>query len=168
MISARDIRVPPVVLHITHSSDAVPDDVRRQFLLDEEQLRRELLCMTDWYTDELFTLPPSEAATVRFPVSRLVLDPERFLDPVEETMERVGMGVVYTKTSHGAPLRDEAVAEREHDALLARFYPRTTRRSGGRPPRPWPPTAAASSSTVTASRAGHCPTSWPPPPTRTG
>jgi N-formylglutamate amidohydrolase len=29
---------------------------------------------------------------------------------------------VYTKTSHGLPLRDEAVAARERQALLARYY----------------------------------------------
>jgi N-formylglutamate deformylase len=29
---------------------------------------------------------------------------------------------VYTKTSHGLPLRDEAEAARERDALLARYY----------------------------------------------
>lgn len=119
---ARDVHAPPVVLHIPHSSAEVPADVRPQFLLDDEQLRRELLLMTDWYTDELFALPPDEAATVRFPVSRLVVDPERFLDPAGETMERVGMGAVYTKTSHGAPLREPAVAARERKALLARFY----------------------------------------------
>lgn len=96
--------------------------MRRQFVLDDDGLRRELRRMTDRYTDELFTLPPGEAATVRFPVSRLVVDPERFLDPDAEPMEAVGMGAVYTQTSDGAPLREPAVAARERGALLARFY----------------------------------------------
>jgi N-formylglutamate deformylase len=59
---------------------------------------------------------------VGFPVSRLVVDPERFEDPGAERMEAVGMGAVYTKTSHGAPLRDEAEAGRQREALLARYY----------------------------------------------
>jgi N-formylglutamate amidohydrolase len=32
------------------------------------------------------------------------------------------MGAVYTKTSHGAALRDKAEAAREREALLARYY----------------------------------------------
>ena len=51
--------------------------------------------MTDWYTDELFALPPDAAVTVRFPVSRLIVDPERFEDPEAETdgSRRDGRGV---------------------------------------------------------------------------
>ena len=44
--------------------------------------------MTDTYTDELFSLP--DAATVCYPVSRLVADPERFADDAEEVMTKVG------------------------------------------------------------------------------
>jgi len=114
--------VPAVVLHIPHSSAEVPADVRLQFLLEDDDLAGELRLMTDWHTDELFALPPYEAVTVRFPVSRLVVDPERFEDPEAERMEAVGMGAVYTRTSRGAPLRDEAQAAREREALLARYY----------------------------------------------
>lgn len=114
--------VPSVIIHVPHSSAEVPADVRPQFLLADDDLARELRLMTDWHTDELFALPPDEAVTVRFPVSRLVVDPERFEDPEAERMEAVGMGAVYTKTSHGAPLRNEAEAVREREALLARYY----------------------------------------------
>ncbi|MCX6374284.1 MAG: N-formylglutamate amidohydrolase [Actinobacteria bacterium] len=114
--------VPAAILHVPHSSSEVPADVRLQFLLDDKDLADELRLMTDWHTAELFDLPADEAVTVRFPVSRLVTDPERFADPEAERMEAVGMGAVYTKTSHGAPLRDKAEAAREREALLARYY----------------------------------------------
>jgi len=114
--------VPGVIMHIPHSSAEVPADVRAQFLLEDDDLARELRLMTDWHTDKLFALPPAEAVTVRFPVSRLVVDPERFEDPEAERMEAVGMGAVYTKTSQRLPLRDEAEAAREREALLARYY----------------------------------------------
>jgi len=116
------VSVPRTILHIPHSSAEVPADVRAQLLLEDDDLVGELRLMTDWYTDELFALPAAEAVTVRFPVSRLVVDPERFEDPTAERMETVGMGAVYTKTSHGAPLRDKAEAAREREALLARYY----------------------------------------------
>src|SRR5450759_3321298 len=109
-------------MHVPHSSAEVPADVRPQFLLADDDLARELRFMTDWHTDELFALPPDVAVTIRFPVSRLVVDPERFEDPEAERMEAVGMGAVYTKTSQGLPLRGEAEAAREREALLARYY----------------------------------------------
>jgi N-formylglutamate deformylase len=51
-------------------------------------------------------------------VSRLVVDPERFPDEREE-MRAVGMGAVYTRTSHGAPLRTDDPA---HVAWLLRTW----------------------------------------------
>jgi N-formylglutamate amidohydrolase len=55
--------------------------------------------MTDAYTDELFQSDLLGASTVHYPVSRIVVDPERFESDAEESMARVGMGVIYTKTS---------------------------------------------------------------------
>ena len=34
--------------------------------MSDEELERELLLMTDWYTDELFALPASDAVTIRW------------------------------------------------------------------------------------------------------
>jgi N-formylglutamate deformylase len=114
--------VPGVILHVPHSSAEVPAAVRPQLLLDDDELGRELLLVTDWHTDELFFLPADAAITVRFPVSRLVVDAERFEDPGAEAMEAVGMGAVYTRTSQGLRLRDKAEAARAREALLARYY----------------------------------------------
>jgi N-formylglutamate amidohydrolase len=114
--------VPGVILHVPHSSADVPADLRPRLLLDDEELGRELRLMTDWHTDELFALPAHTAVTVRFPISRLIVDAERFEDPEAEVMEAVGMGAVYTRTSRGFRLRDEAEAARDREALLARYY----------------------------------------------
>lgn len=75
--------------------------------------------MTDWFTDELFELP--EATRIVFPVSRLVVDPERFLEDSQEAMAAVGMGVIYTRTSLGAPLRS-VPSTMERSGLLDRHY----------------------------------------------
>jgi len=114
--------MPPIgLLHVPHSSTEIPADLRSTFLLSDEQLRREILRMTDWFTDELFALPAQEATTIRFPVSRLVVDPERFVDDAEEPMAARGMGVIYTKTADGQPLRALPTPE-ERQELLDRFY----------------------------------------------
>src|SRR5438067_6724604 len=96
---------PSAVLHIPHSSTVVPDDVRRTFVLSDSALERELLRLTDRYTDELFALEPLRTIPVVFGVSRLVVDPERFTDDALEPMAARGMGVVYMAATDGAPLR---------------------------------------------------------------
>jgi N-formylglutamate deformylase len=110
---------PRIVVHLPHASLGIPNDV--SFLLDPADLEGELLRMTDRYTDELFAFPADVATTVAFPVSRLVVDPERFADDAQEPMSRKGMGVVYTRTAEGRPLRAEPSTS-ERQRLLARFY----------------------------------------------
>jgi N-formylglutamate deformylase len=113
--------VSTIVLHIPHSSREIPPRERGGLLLSEDDLSRELLALTDAWTDELFPVTVHERARVVFPVSRLVCDPERFTKDDDEPMSRVGMGAVYTRTSGGARLRREPdKAERER--ILERWY----------------------------------------------
>jgi N-formylglutamate amidohydrolase len=106
----------PTILHVPHSSWVIPPAVRQHILLGDEELDRELVLMTDAHTDRIAGRA-AEAANPRpwqfvSRLSRLVIDPERFPDDREE-MRRVGMGAVYTRTSHGEPLRrDDAATER--------------------------------------------------------
>ena len=111
----------PMVFHIPHSATAIPDHVRPHLLLDPEALERELLRMTDRYTDRLFDVPGICAERVVFPVSRLVVDPERFVDDAQESMAAGGMGVVYEKTASLEPLRKPPSTE-EREALIDRYY----------------------------------------------
>lgn len=60
-------------------------------------------------------------AYIVFPVSRLVVDVERFEDDADEPMAERGMGVIYTATSDFMPLRKSPnLLARE--ALLDQFY----------------------------------------------
>ena len=82
-----------MIFHIPHATRKIPAEVRNQVLLTDAELKRELLAMTDAYTDELFSadLAPGDT-TVIFPVSRLVVDPERFADDDAEPLAKRGMG----------------------------------------------------------------------------
>jgi N-formylglutamate amidohydrolase len=106
---------PPdaIILHIPHASIVLPSQV--DFLLGHEALAYELDAMTDHQTDQLFDL--SGARHCVFPVSRLVVDPERF---IEDSMESVGMGVVYTHTTDCDPLR--AISEIDRLTLIDTYY----------------------------------------------
>jgi N-formylglutamate deformylase len=113
----------PVVLHVPHASRRVPESARERILLDDLALAAELDRMTDTDTD-LLAVRAALAAGERpwiFEnlVSRLVVDPERFPDEREE-MLAVGMGAVYTRTSHGEVLRAEDPAYTR--SLLAEFF----------------------------------------------
>ena len=114
-------QVPWAVIHLPHASREIPVDLRSTFLLDDEALERELDRMTDHCTDELFAATNPAVATVRFPVSRFVVDPERFEDDADEPMAQRGQGVIYTLTSGGHSLRHPP-APNEREALLNRFY----------------------------------------------
>jgi len=126
-----------VVLHVPHASTHVPDDVRSGIVLDDAALARELLASTDHHTDLLVAGLDAPArldgstgtagghvALHVNTLSRLVVDPERFLDPEREATEAVGRGAVYTRGFDGAVLRDVAdpgwPALRE--ALIARHF----------------------------------------------
>lgn len=112
---------PIAVLHIPHSSSFIPEEERANILLSDKCLATEVLKLTDWYTDELFTSDAGECEVVRYPVSRLVSAPERFEDDKLESMASRGMGVIYTKTSDGRILR-HAVSSDMRKRILDLYY----------------------------------------------
>jgi len=93
------------VIHLPHASTIIPAAVRSELLLSDQELALEVLRMTDHLTDDLVAAALLSAERVRFSVSRLVLDPERFPIDADEPMSLVGMGVIYERTSQGALLR---------------------------------------------------------------
>ena len=96
---------PWVVIHVPHDSIVIPSEVRSQFLLTDEELQNELRLMTDHHTHDLFTVCAGADAIFRAPVSRLVVDVERFADDAVEEMAAQGMGSIYQVTSSLQPLR---------------------------------------------------------------
>jgi hypothetical protein len=44
---------PAMILHIPHSSDVIPENLRDQIVLSDDDLAAELTLMTDAFTDEL-------------------------------------------------------------------------------------------------------------------
>ncbi|MGW2049693.1 N-formylglutamate amidohydrolase [Streptomyces sp. NPDC001858] len=112
----------PVILHVPHSARAIPAEVRAGIALDDGALERELDHITDAHTAELAGTAAGRAGRTpwRFVnrLSRLVVDPERFPDEREE-MRAVGMGAVYTRTTHGEVLRR---ADDDPGPLVERYY----------------------------------------------
>ena len=107
--------LPPwVIWHIPHASTAIPAEFRDQFLLNDAELQAEAKLVADTGADELY-LEPENFAIV-FPMSRLVVDPERLCGDAEP-MEKHGLGRIYRKTHDGRPLRRDLTQD-EEQALL--------------------------------------------------
>lgn len=109
-----------VVFHVPHDSTLVPQGARGQFLLNDESLSAEMNLMTDHFTHDLF-VHSQQQVVVRSPVSRLVVDVERFEDDTLELMAKRGMGVVYTVTSSLNPLR-RRLTDAEKCELIEKYY----------------------------------------------
>ena len=107
-----------IILHIPHASLNIPDKMRSNILLDGPELAEELMAITDRYVDELFAM--SGVRMIVSPVSRLLVDMERFRSDEDEVMAGVGMGAVYERTSGGKRLRDLTPAIRE--AIMREYY----------------------------------------------
>jgi len=122
LILSKWMTVPFTILHIPHASLLIPEEECKSIALDSEALNKELLKMTDRYTDELFHIDNSRVTEVIFPVSRLIVDPERFPDDKDEPMAKRGMGAVYTKTSDGQQLRKVSFDYSERKNLLEKYY----------------------------------------------
>ncbi len=111
----------PIIIHVPHASTFIPKEEKQYFITPD--LQHEIAVMTDHFCDDLYDIGEE---MIRFPVSRLICDPERFRNDADEIMTKVGMGVVYTKCSDGKPLK--IVSESHREAILKKYYDRHHKR----------------------------------------
>jgi len=111
----------PVILHIPHSSTVIPNDIRPKILLSDTELNTELAFLTDAFTDQLFYHQRFKEDTIIFPISRIIVDPERLIDDEKEIMSKIGMGVIYLKSTKGKQLRTQLTASARRE-LLEKYY----------------------------------------------
>lgn len=116
-----------VVLHIPHNSTLIPASVRDQFVLSDAELQMELQRITDHHTLALFAGTDSGARLVVAPVSRLVVDVERFANDADEPMAARGMGAIYSVTSQNTPLRRALTASEREELMQTYYYPHHAR-----------------------------------------
>ncbi len=107
----------PILINVPHSATYIPPDELRYFTTDD--LRHEIAAMTDHYCDNLYDTGDT---MIRFPVSRLVCDPERFRDDSKEVMASVGIGAIYTSCSDGSMLK--SISPEHKEEILTGYYDR--------------------------------------------
>jgi len=122
----------PLIAHVPHAATHVPERVRRCIVLDDAELRGEIVRLTDWHVERLFSWVPALGGEVfASTLSRVAFDPERFRDDADEPMAAVGQGAIYTGTTQLGKLADITHEEREwrlvhwydpyHEAFAARL-----------------------------------------------
>ena len=45
----------PIVAHVPHAATLIPASIRAEILLDDDALAQELIRLTDWHVDGLFS-----------------------------------------------------------------------------------------------------------------
>ena len=106
---------PIVVFHIPHSSTVIPPAERECLSLSDAELEKEVLRMTDWYTDALFRLKDPRCVSVHAPVSRLVLDPGWSPDNYPQVPVALRARTNERKNRHDSP------ADEARQALFSKY-----------------------------------------------
>lgn len=122
----------PVIIHIPHAGLAWPDDATA--MPDYRRLNTEVTLMADLGVDQIadvidrLLVETGDAVPSRFQnrLTRVAMDPERFDDDTEE-MNKVGMGVVYTRSHTGKPLYSTSLSETDIARRKALWYQPYTR-----------------------------------------
>lgn len=106
-----------IVANVPHSSIFIPQEFLGDYLLNFEDLKKEVKYMADNYTDSLFSELLNFSSFIKSNISRIVLDTERFKDEKEEPMSKFDMSALYSKTSDGKVLRK--ISEKNEKLLMS-------------------------------------------------
>ena len=109
-------RTKQLILHIPHSSENIPHT--RGYVVNRAIIDEEILKLTDWHTDDLFSFEDSIDVKANF--SRVFCDTERFSDDSQEVMAKFGMGVLYEKADDGSVIRK--INQEVRDSILNEYY----------------------------------------------
>jgi len=109
-----------LVVHIPHAGTTIPASERLTYT-NLPAVDAELNRLTDWFTDELFAI--DGAAVVSTPISRLLVDVERFIDDALEPKAAVGQGVIYELDSLGQRFRNRPTAAQRQQLLDTYYHP---------------------------------------------
>lgn len=107
-----------LILHIPHSSRKLPNEFFSVCTLTKKELNFYLNKMTDNFTYELFGKNSHKKVAAKF--SRLYCDVERFCQESKEPMEKLGMGMIYTKTFDGKNL--SIPTEKYKEKIKKQYY----------------------------------------------
>ena len=107
-----------IIIHVPHDGDRFPEELMASRCVSEKKFMKYHHLMRDNVSGYIPKARP-EIKTVRFDVSRLLCDVERFID--NEPMEEYGMGFCYERAYDGKKIKniDDALKEKTLKYYLA-------------------------------------------------
>ncbi len=100
------MEIPRILFHIPHDGHEFPKELMKGICIPEERFRFYHETMRDTH---VFQMVPGayrhEPFVIKFPVSRLLCDVERFIGS-EEVMEKYGMGFCYSHAYDGKQIKN--------------------------------------------------------------
>lgn len=111
-------QIKPYLIHLPHCGTDIPDEYLDDYLLSQEQLKKNVHEYADLYTDELFGPLYDRFGGVKGKYSRLLFDAERFFDDEMEPMSKLGLGWFYEK----AILDEVPLRETKNKQAIADYY----------------------------------------------
>lgn len=109
-----------IIINIPHSS--VKLAFEHLFVCPLEAATKEAYKLADLYTNEM-VLDKPEYKKVVAPISRLVVDTERFVEDEDEPASKYGMGVIYTHDCSGNIIKQTPNQETRTELLGKYYYP---------------------------------------------
>ncbi|HHU60210.1 TPA: N-formylglutamate amidohydrolase [bacterium] len=92
-----------IIIHIPHDGDELPSDLMEDIIISKEEFRKYHNMMSDKDVSRLVE-GIGNVEIVKFPISRLLCDVERFVNS-DEIMEVYGMGFAYSHVYNGKQIR---------------------------------------------------------------
>jgi N-formylglutamate amidohydrolase len=117
----------PLLVEVPHAGTLVPEELRRELLLDEAGVRRD----ADLYVDELYREAPALGATLLYtPVSRFVVDLNRAPDDVDALAVAdhpcpradAPRGLIWRVATDGTPALAGPISYRSYRWRLAHYH----------------------------------------------
>ena len=131
-----DFRIVPrfPIFHIPHDGWKFPDELMESVCIPRDQFLAFHEKMRDRHINKAVPLPYRTGSNVvRFEVSRLLCDVERFLGP-EEIMEQYGMGFCYERAYDGTRIKNVTDDLKERTLKYYReHHDEVDRKCGGHP-----------------------------------
>ena len=110
-----------LIIHVPHASTHIPENLRKDFIVENDLIDRESSISADLYTEQLARQAWPMATIIEAKISRIVLDVERYEDDSKEIMSKFGRGIIYTRSHDGKKIRAE-VSQKKRQALIEQYY----------------------------------------------
>ncbi len=107
------------VIHIPHAGVDIPGNFRGDYLLSDDELDQNIYQYADLKADKLYGKLTEKYDSVINPYSRLFMDPERFFDDEQESMQvKHGLGWFY----ENAILEKKPLRTVKNKEKIAKYY----------------------------------------------